>query len=524
MSPNRQEGTALVGSTGIMPGGQAADIAHKGPFDDHPEFYEEDNRKHRQRNPITKRTLEAKFGVLLPAWLVKGRTVLDLGSCIGAAGQWSLFHGAASYTGVEVQDDYVVKSRAFLSGWGARASTVKSDIRSFLAQAAPRSYDIVVAAGVLYLFIDPEAIVERICSVANEAVVIESNHPSVLRRTPGKKNALITEYSYSQDVNMADGNYSLGGIAASSSPDAFDLFFKLQGFANRESRLRFPISPDTVVYSDEAYATEGLLARFAARYFRTSDQRPLRTLEQSLPTGAGVRKSWSSDPAHTLGGRKYAETVQALSARYGKWEFDAQAAADYEGTAERTIPRYRGVIEKTIEIIAKKGYARPKIIDVGSAVGTTLEALYRAGYRDIHGVDSSQHMLERSFDRATLIRSERFPVSRAPFDVVIANWVLHYIEDREGYLRDIRRSLKPGGLLVLSENVQHSALVGALHRDFQSRSGLSVSEIDEREGRMAGVLQTYPLAWYLRLLDELGFASVEIVEADYGFVTLLAQS
>ena len=105
MSPNRQEGTALVGSTGIMPGGQAADIAHKGPFDDHPEFYEEDNRKHRQRNPITKRTLEAKFGVLLPAWLVKGRTVLDLGSCIGAAGQWSLFHGAASYTGVEVQDD-----------------------------------------------------------------------------------------------------------------------------------------------------------------------------------------------------------------------------------------------------------------------------------------------------------------------------------------------------------------------------------------------------------------------------------
>ena len=514
-----------MASANTMLGGQATLVARKGPFDDHPEFYEEDNRKHRQRNPITKGTLEAKCGVLLPAWLVKGRTVLDLGSCIGAAGQWSLFHGAASYTGVELQDDYAAKSQAFLSSWGSKAATVKSDIRSFLSQAAPRSYDVVLAAGVLYLFIDPEAIVEQICRVAKEAVVIESNYPSVVRlRSLEKKHALITEYSHTQEVNMADGNYSLSGLAASSSPEAFDLFFKLHGFVNKENRLRFPISPETVVYTDEALETEGLLARFAARYFRARDQQALRTLEQSLPSGSGVRRSWSSDPVHALGGQKYVEAMHALAAKYKKWKFEAEAAAPYERTTEQSTPHHREVIDRTVEIIGKKGFDNPKIIEVCSAAGTTLERLHQAGYRDIHGVDSSPHRLEKFFDQATLIRSDRFPVSHGPFDIVIANWALHDIEDRVQYLADIRSSLRPNGVLILSESMQHGELVRSLYHDFQRRNGLSDAEIQEREKRMAGVQRLYPLSWYLGLLEELRFASVEVVDARYGFATILAQS
>jgi tRNA (cmo5U34)-methyltransferase len=498
-------------------------VARRSPFDDHPEFFEQDNRKHRQCNPVTKGTLEAKLGVLLPAWLVKGKSVLDLGSCVGAAGQWSLFHGAASYTGVELQEDYVAKSQAFLSGWGTRAATVKSDIRSFLEQAAPRSYDIVVAAGVLYLFIDPETIVEQICRVASEIVMIESNYPRVFRsRTLAIKNALIKEYFYSQEVNMADGNYSLNGLAAACSPEVFDLFFKLHGFVNKEGRLRFPLSPDAVMYTDEALA-EGMPARFAAQYFRARDPQALRTLEQNLPSRLGERRSWSSDPVHVLGGQKYTETMHALADRYKKWEFDAEAAATYEQTAEQSIPHYREVIDQTIEIIAKKGFDKPKIIDVGSAVGTTLKRLHEAGYRDIYGVDSSAHMLAKSFDQATLIQSDRFPTSHGPFDVVIANWVLHFIDDRERYLTDIRGSLRPNGVLILSENVQHGGLVRSLYRDFQRSKGLSDAEIEERERRLAGVLQPYPLRWYLGILEELRFTSVEVVDARYGFVTLLAQ-
>ncbi|MFK5969785.1 MAG: hypothetical protein QM487_06655, partial [Candidatus Marithrix sp.] len=87
-------------------------------FDDFPDFYEDDNRRNRGFNPISKSFFETKFSVLLPKNLVKGKHVLDLGSCYGAAGQWALFNGASSYTGVEVQKNYVQKSQQMLAHWG----------------------------------------------------------------------------------------------------------------------------------------------------------------------------------------------------------------------------------------------------------------------------------------------------------------------------------------------------------------------------------------------------------------------
>ena len=41
-----------------------------------------DERKARGFNPVTRRTLDAKCAALLPASLVAGRTVADLGACL----------------------------------------------------------------------------------------------------------------------------------------------------------------------------------------------------------------------------------------------------------------------------------------------------------------------------------------------------------------------------------------------------------------------------------------------------------
>ncbi len=70
-------------------------------FDDFPAFYTEDNRRNRGFNPVSKSFLETKFSVLLPADVVKDKHVLDLGSC----------YGAASYTGIEVQEIYAQQSQ-----------------------------------------------------------------------------------------------------------------------------------------------------------------------------------------------------------------------------------------------------------------------------------------------------------------------------------------------------------------------------------------------------------------------------
>ncbi|HHT00068.1 MAG TPA: class I SAM-dependent methyltransferase, partial [Thiomicrospira sp.] len=120
------------------------------PFDDYPAFYETDNRQKRGFNPVSKAFLEAKFSTLLPPPSVQGKTVLDLGSCYGAAGQWVLFYGATHYTGVEVQANYVKQSRQLLCHWQARAQIVQQDVRHFLQQMADQSVDLVVLAGILY--------------------------------------------------------------------------------------------------------------------------------------------------------------------------------------------------------------------------------------------------------------------------------------------------------------------------------------------------------------------------------------
>ena len=215
-----------------------------------------------------------------------------------------------------------------------------------------------------------------------------------------------------------------------------------------------------------------------------------------------------------------------MSCRQGsnikKWQFDKDAAENFALIAQREIPDYRRVIDLSIRICKRLEIENPKIIDVGSAIGTTLHALHEAGLENLYGVDSSAEMLARSFDQATLIQSEQFPLEHGPFDVVIANWVLHFIQDRVAYLKDITESLSPNGVLILTEKVSGSALANELYYDFKRANGVTEAEIELKKQRLEGVLTTYPLSWYLNTLEKLGFEQIDIVNANTVFVTLLA--
>lgn len=493
------------------------------PFDRSPAFYEMDNRKHRGPYPITKGALEAKFDTQLPPWLVKDKTILDLGACLGAAGHWALFYGAKSYTGVELQEAYVSIARELLAPWGEQANVVQGDIRRFLTGSEDASYDIILAAGVIYFFVDPDVIVREMCRTAKEAVLIESFHPSLVSQLKLYRSELMmVEYRFNQDVNMADGNYSLSGLAACPSIGALDLFFKLNGFTNREGVLDFAMNPESVLYTEYAQGYN-LAARFALRYFRAGNVCALRSLEQNMPEGLGVRRAWDTDPGYVEGGDIYQARASAVANEITPWTFDAAVADSFEQIADTSIPHYRAVIEKTIDIIKKSEKETPKIIDVGSAVGTTLKRLHEVGFTNLYGVDSSEAMLQRSFDQAVLIHAEEFPSSYGPFDVVIANWVLHFIRDRERYLVSIRESMSNGGVLILSEKVVSSPLVHELYHDFKRGKGLSEDEIRKKQQQLVGVLIPYPLTWYIETLYRLGFKSVDVVDAHCSFATIVAQ-
>ena len=493
-------------------------------FDDYPAFYQDDNRQHRGFNPVSKSFLETKFSVLLPASIVKGKHILDLGSCYGAAGQWVLFNGAASYTGVEVQATYAEQSKKLLAHWGSQVHISHQDVRRYLHQSETDQFDLVIVAGMLYHFIDTKAIIDEICRVCKESVIVETNFPPGTRTGTLPLDAAITEYVVDQEVNLADDTASLLGVSATTSLPALDILFALNGYNKKQDKLTFPITPQTVIYDESALGHTDLQIRFAVHYIHNKSTKPLSTLEDNLPNKIGKKRSWNNDIIATARTNEYLKQAESLQNQddSGQWRFDADIAQKFDFIARREIPDYQRVIDLCIRIVQKSHQQQPKIIDVGSALGYTLEKLSNAGYHNIYGVESSAHMISKSFKKASLIHSQTFPVEQGPFNYVLANWVLHFIAEREQYLQSIKNTLAPGGTLILTEKVSSSDCIHELYYDFKRANGVTEEEIQAKRRQLEGVLVTYPLSWYLDTLNQLGFENIEVINANTVFVTIMA--
>lgn len=208
----------------------------------------------------------------------------------------------------------------------------------------------------------------------------------------------------------------------------------------------------------------------------------------------------------------------------GTWQFDKEVAARFETEARTHIPNYESVVQKCVDIaldtFADKREA--KIIDVGSATGYTMERLLSAGFSQVYGVDSSQAMIERCRLRERVFHSDSFPTVHAPYDIVLANWTLHFIAEREAYIKEVKAALRTGGIFILTDKMSSSPLVQEKYYDFKRSMGVSEDEIARKEASLQGVLTTRPLEWYFDVLSAAGFRDVSVIDAPYCFATLIA--
>jgi SAM-dependent methyltransferase len=116
----------------------------------------------------------------------------------------------------------------------------------------------------------------------------------------------------------------------------------------------------------------------------------------------------------------------------------------------------------SLELIAEAGIpASAGLIDVGGGASRLAGELLRAGYSDITVADVSATALRHARDRLgelgervawveADVRDHDFGRS---FDLWHDRAVFHFLVepgDRDGYLRTLRRSLRPGGHLVLA--------------------------------------------------------------------------
>ncbi len=116
--------------------------------------------------------------------------------------------------------------------------------------------------------------------------------------------------------------------------------------------------------------------------------------------------------------------------------------------------------ERLIERLDGLSFQPQRILDLGCGTGTHSLALKkRFPDADVVALDRAREMLEQAgkhqgwwkkrFERV-VGDAMRLPLAQSTFDLVHANLVLHWCEDREAVLANLRRVLRPGGLALLS--------------------------------------------------------------------------
>jgi SAM-dependent methyltransferase len=207
----------------------------------------------------------------------------------------------------------------------------------------------------------------------------------------------------------------------------------------------------------------------------------------------------------------------------GDWQFDREVASRFETEARTHIPNYEVVIQKCVDIaLAAFPEKSANILDVGSALGYTVERFLAAGFTKVRGVESSAAMIERCRVRERVLYGNTFPKEHGPFDLVTANWTLHFISERESYIYDIKDSLSDRGIFILTDKITSSSWAHERYHDFKRSMGVSEEEILRKEASIKGVLETRPLEWYFQTLEAAGFRNVSIIDTPHCFATFIA--
>jgi ubiquinone/menaquinone biosynthesis C-methylase UbiE len=120
------------------------------------------------------------------------------------------------------------------------------------------------------------------------------------------------------------------------------------------------------------------------------------------------------------------------------------------------------VIEKMAEVSSVD--AASEVADVGTGTGFVAAGIAPRVKRVV-GIDNSPAMLEAARENlwalgasiVDLVIGEvsPLPLADCSVDAAFANMVLHHVEDPEAMLREMARAVRPGGMVAITDEVEH---------------------------------------------------------------------
>ena len=227
------------------------------------------------------------------------------------------------------------------------------------------------------------------------------------------------------------------------------------------------------------------------------------------------------------------------------FQFDDAVTEVFPDMIQRSIPGYNTIIDGIGQL--GRSFVQPgsNLYDLGCSLGAASLAIKRYleqgdAIADVHvyAIDNSATMVERcqrhlagfkAQTAITVLQQNILEADIAKASVVVMNFTLQFIDpaQRASLLTKIFNGMRPGGLLILSEKLQHPTALGnaeltALHHEFKRRNGYSELEISQKRTALENVMKIDSFQTHQQRLLEVGFRDVVLWFKCFNFSSMFA--
>ncbi len=202
------------------------------------------------------------------------------------------------------------------------------------------------------------------------------------------------------------------------------------------------------------------------------------------------------------------------------WTFDEAVTKVFDDMVVRSVPGYRHMIEMIALLSNHYALAQTNVYDLGCSTGVSSRALATSKADiHIHAVDNSPSMIEMAQQNLNDITNITYhtanieDITIVNASIVVLNLTLQFInpEQRTQVLQSITNGMVSGGIIILSEKIQHhDPTLEELHIAFKRSNGYSELEIANKRQMLENSLITESLETHLERLAHVGLEAREL--------------